>query len=130
MSINFGRGVMLRPKGLKELKENNMGYVNREELVKLLAQYTGFTISDTRELVEGYTTIVERLLRAGHEVRFGDLGRFKLKDMAAQSERKGYSPKTKGTITIAAKPAYKKPEFAFTKSFRKEIRAITEKDGR
>lgn len=106
-----------------------MGYVNRDELVRLVAKYTGFTISDTREMVEAYTVIVERLLREGHSVRFGDLGRFKLKDMAAQSERKGYSPKVKGLVTISAKPAYKKPEFAFTQSFRKEIRAISEKSG-
>ena len=40
-----------------------MGYVNRDELVRLVAKYTGFTISDTREMVEAYAVIVERLLR-------------------------------------------------------------------
>jgi DNA-binding protein HU-beta len=79
--------------------------MNKDELVKAVAEKTGFTQKDAKACVDAFTAVVTDALKAGDPVTLVGFGTFKVADRA---ERTGRNPQTKEAIII---PATKVPVF-------------------
>lgn len=98
------------------------------EAISLTAKYTGYTQEVVKEIVYGYAHIIQEVMKMGYGIKMPYIGRFYLTQRNEQAGRKFKKPSTGEIVDLPTRPAYKKPSFRFTPSFKKEIRDITEGD--
>lgn len=103
-----------------------MAYINDADFIRMLSKYTHIKQSVLKEIRDAECLITKRLLEEGNQISFGDLGKFRLRDMAEQKERAWKNPHTNEIVTIESKPPYQKPMFQFSIPFKAKIREKTE----
>lgn len=86
--------------------------MNKQELVKHLAESADVTKAQAESVLNTLVTTVLDMVRAGHEIAIADLGKFSSKGRAA---RKGRNPATGESIDIAAKCM---PKFSAAKALK------------
>jgi DNA-binding protein HU-beta len=96
---------------------NEANGVNREVLVSMMAETTGFTKKDSKVALEAMLSCVQTALANGESVKLAGFGTFKIKETAA---RVGRNPKTGEQIAI---PAGTKPTFSFSTQFKDAVKA-------
>ena len=89
--------------------------MNKGELIKALADKTGFSQKDAAAFYEAFVATVTETLKAGDKVQLVGFGSFEVKDVAAKT---GINPQTKESVEI---PACKKPVMKFGKAFKAEL---------
>ena len=99
-----------------------MAYINDADFIRMLSKYTHIKQSVLKEIRDAECLITKRLLEGGNQISFGDLGKFRLRDMAEQKERTWKNPHTNEIVTIESKPPYQKPMFQFSIPFKAKIR--------
>ena len=103
-----------------------MAYINDADFIRMLSKYTHIKQSVLKEIRDAECLITKRLLEEGNQISFGDLGKFRLIDMAEQKEKTWKNPHTNEIVTIESKPPYQKPMFQFSIPFKAKIREKTE----
>ena len=78
--------------------------MNKSELINAIAEKAGLSKVDAKKALEAFTGAVEEALVAGDKVALVGFGTFSINE---KGERTGINPKTKETITIAAKKVVK-----------------------
>ncbi len=78
--------------------------MTRTELIEALSSEAGQDKKDTKQFLEALVTVVERTIKAGGEVPFKGLGKFKVQHRKA---RVGRNPLTGAEIQIPAKTVAK-----------------------
>lgn len=86
--------------------------MNKQELIKHLAESTGVTKAQAESVLNVLVTTVLDTVRAGNEIAITDLGKFSTSERAA---RKGRNPATGESIDIAAK---RTPKFSAAKALK------------
>ena len=89
--------------------------MNKGELIKTLADKTGFTQKDATAFYDAFIGTITETLKAGDKVQLVGFASFEVKDVAAKS---GINPQTKAPVEI---PACKKPVAKFGKAFKAEL---------
>ena len=78
--------------------------MNKTEFISAVAEKAGLTKMDAKKAVEAYAEVISEALNAGDKVALLGFGTFSVTE---KGERQGINPKTKETITIAARKAVK-----------------------
>lgn len=86
--------------------------MNKQELVKHLAESAEVTKAQAESVLNALVTTVVDTVRSGNEISITDLGKFGTKERAA---RKGRNPSTGESIEIAAK---RSPKFSPAKALK------------
>ncbi len=86
--------------------------MNKGELIKAMADKTGFSQKDAAAAYEAFVATVTDALKAGDKVQLVGFGSFEVKDVAAKT---GINPQTKESVNI---PACKKPVMKFGKAYK------------
>ena len=74
--------------------------MNKEEMVSVLAQHTGFTKKDSEMALDAVFQIISDTLASGHKVQIVGFGTFEVKERAP---RTGRNPKANLPVYIPAK---------------------------
>ncbi len=90
--------------------------MNRTELIDALAAEASVEKNDAKRFLDALTTVVEKAMRAGGEVPFKGLGKFRVQHRKA---RTGRNPITGDPVEIAAKTVVK---FTVAKSLKDLIK--------
>lgn len=81
--------------------------ISKAQFIAMVAEDTGFTVKDTKEVVESTLATLASQLSANEEISFQGFGKFGVKHRAA---RKGRNPQTGEDMTFkAAQVPYFKP---------------------
>lgn len=86
--------------------------MNKNELVRAIANNAGITLKDASAVLDGFVTAVTDALKEGEKIQISGFGTFEVKEKAA---REGINPKTGEKIKIAAS---KIPTFKFGKAYK------------
>lgn len=86
--------------------------MNKNELIRAIANNAGLTIKDANAAFDGYVKAVTDALKKGDKIQISGFGTYEIKKKAA---REGINPKTGAKIKIAAS---KVPAFKFGKAFK------------
>lgn len=86
--------------------------MNKGELIKAMAEKTGFTNKDAAAAYEAFIASVTDALKAGEKVQLVGFGTLEVKEVAAKT---GINPQTKAPVEI---PACKKPVMKFGKAYK------------
>ncbi|MBR2871511.1 MAG: HU family DNA-binding protein [Clostridia bacterium] len=86
--------------------------MNKNELVRAIANKLGITLKDAAENLDGVIAAITEGLKAGEKIQISGFGTFSLKEKEA---REGVNPKTGEKIKIAAS---KIPTFKFGKAYK------------
>lgn len=86
--------------------------MNKGELVKELADVTGFTQKDAAQFLDSYYDVVTKALKKGEKVQLVGLGTYEVKHRAAGVRT---NPQTKEKVHV---PAAKVPVFKFGKAYK------------
>ena len=86
--------------------------MNKNELVRAIANKAGLTLKDAANALDGFIGAVSEGLNAGEKVQISGFGSFELKSKPA---REGINPKTGEKIKISAS---KIPAFKFGKAYK------------
>lgn len=86
--------------------------MNKNELVRTIANNAGITLKDASAVLDGFVTAVTDALKEGEKIQISGFGTFEVKEKAA---REGINPKTGEKIKIAAS---KIPTFKFGKAYK------------
>lgn len=78
--------------------------MNKTELVKKIAEKSGLSQAQGKEALEATLASIKEALEAGESVQLIGFGTFSVTE---RPERQGINPRTKETITIAAKKVAK-----------------------
>ena len=89
--------------------------MNKGELIKAIANKTGFSQKDATAAYEAFIETVTETLKAGDKVQLVGFGTFEVKDVPAKT---GINPQTKEAVAI---PACKKPVMKFGKAYKDEF---------
>ena len=89
--------------------------MNKGELIKAMAEKTGFTNKDAAAAYEAFIASVTDALKAGEKVQLVGFGTLEVKEVAAKT---GINPQTGEKVEIAA---CKKPVMKFGKSYKELI---------
>lgn len=89
--------------------------MNKNELVRAIANKAGFTLKDADEALDAFVGAITDALKAGDKVQVSGFGTFEVKSKAA---RTGINPKTGAKIKIAAS---KSPVFKFGKAYKDQF---------
>lgn len=89
--------------------------MNKQELIDVLSDETGFTKADANRFLEAYTATVTKALKKGKDIQLVGFGTFKVTKRKA---RKGRNPQTGAELKI---PARKVPAFRPGKSLREAV---------
>ena len=89
--------------------------MNKGELIKAMAEKTGFSAKDAAAAYEAFVASVTEALKAGEKVQLVGFGSFEVKEVAAKT---GINPQTKEKVEIEA---CKKPVMKFGKSYKELI---------
>ena len=86
--------------------------MNKGELIKAIAEKTGFTNKDAGIAYDAFVCAVTETLKAGEKVQLVGFGTIEVKDVPAKT---GINPQTKAPVAI---PACKKPVMKFGKAYK------------
>lgn len=86
--------------------------MNKGELIRELAEQTGYTQKDAAEFLEAYINVITKTMRAGEKVQLVGFGTYELKHRAAGVRT---NPQTKEKVNV---PATNVPTFKFGKAYR------------
>lgn len=86
--------------------------MNKNELVRAIANNAGITVKDAGAAFDGYVKAITDALKKGDKVQISGFGSYEIKKKAA---RDGINPKTGKKIKIAASKA---PAFKFGKAYK------------
>ena len=86
--------------------------MNKQEMLKAVAEKSGMTIKDTGVFYEAFVEILSETLRAGDKVALVGFGTFSAKKRA---ERTAINPRTKEKVQV---PATVVPSLKFGSSFK------------
>ena len=86
--------------------------MNKGELIKAMADKTGFSQKDAAAAYEAFIASVTESLKAGEKVQLVGFGSLEVKEVAAKT---GINPQTKAPVEI---PACKKPVMKFGKAYK------------
>lgn len=86
--------------------------MNKGELIRELAETTGYTQKDAAEFLDAYINVVTKALKNGEKVQLVGFGTYELKRRAAGIRT---NPQTKEKIQV---PATNVPTFKFGKAYR------------
>ena len=86
--------------------------MNKNELVRAIANKAGLTLKDAANALDGFISAVSEGLNSGEKVQISGFGSFELKSKPA---REGINPKTGAKIKISAS---KIPAFKFGKAYK------------
>ena len=86
--------------------------MNKGELIKAMAEKTGFSQKDAAAAYEAFIASVTESLKAGEKVQLVGFGSLEVKEVAAKT---GINPQTKAPVEI---PACKKPVMKFGKAYK------------
>ncbi len=86
--------------------------MNKNELIRAMANNAGITLKDAATALEGFIGAVTEGLKNGEKIQISGFGTFELKSKEA---RQGINPKTGEKINIAAS---KIPAFKFGKAYK------------
>ncbi len=86
--------------------------MNKNELVRAIANKAGITLKEASIALEGFIGAVTDGLKAGEKIQISGFGSFEIKEKPA---REGFNPKTGEKIKIAAS---KIPAFKFGKAYK------------
>ncbi|MBE7083793.1 MAG: HU family DNA-binding protein [Clostridiales bacterium] len=86
--------------------------MNKNELVRAIANKAGITLKDASIALEGFIGAVTDGLKAGEKIQISGFGTFEIKEKPA---RDGFNPKTGEKIKIDAS---KIPAFKFGKAYK------------
>ena len=86
--------------------------MNKGELIKAMADKTGFSQKDAAAAYDAFIASVTDALKAGDKVQLIGFGSFELKEVAAKT---GINPRTQAKVEIAA---CKKPVMKFGKAYK------------
>lgn len=89
--------------------------MNKEDMVGILAQRTGFIRRDAEKAFDAVFQIIAEALSAGKKVQVVGFGTFEVKDRAP---RTGRNPRANTTVKI---PACKSPSFKAGKSLKDAV---------
>ena len=78
--------------------------MNKSEFISAVAAKSGLTKVDAKKAVDAYAETLTEALKAGDKVALLGFGSF---SVVEKGERQGINPKTKETITIAARKSVK-----------------------
>ena len=86
--------------------------MNKGELIKAMAEKTGFSQKDAAAAYEAFIASVTEALKAGDKVQLVGFGSFEVKNVEAKT---GINPATGAAVAI---PACKKPVMKFGKAYK------------
>jgi DNA-binding protein HU-beta len=86
--------------------------MNKGELIKELADTTGYTQKDAAAFLEAYVEVVTKALKAGEKIQLVGFGTYELKKRAAGIRT---NPQTKAKVSV---PASNVPAFKFGKAYK------------
>ena len=86
--------------------------MNKNELIRAVANKAGITLKDAGETIDALTCVVFDALKKGDKIQLSGFGGFEVKKKPA---RKGVNPATGAQINI---PASTQPVFKFSKTFK------------
>ena len=86
--------------------------MNKGELIRNIAERTGFTQKDTGEFLEAYLAEITQALKEGEKVQLVGHGTYELKTRKAGLR---INPQTKQKVKV---PACKVPTFKFGKAYK------------
>ena len=86
--------------------------MNKNELIRVIANKTGFTLKDAATSLDGVLGAITDALKDGEKIQISGFGTFEMK---TKSAREGINPKTQEKITIAET---KVPSFKFGKAYK------------
>ncbi|MGI5842033.1 MAG: HU family DNA-binding protein [Christensenellales bacterium] len=86
--------------------------MNKGELIRELAETTGYTQKDAAAFLDAYVEVVTKALEKGEKVQLVGFGTYELKKRAAGVRT---NPQTKEKVQV---PASKVPTFKFGKAYK------------
>lgn len=86
--------------------------MNKGELIRELAEVTGYTQKDAAEFLDAYISVITKAMKAGEKVQLVGFGTYELKRRAAGVRT---NPQTKEKVNV---PATNVPTFKFGKAYR------------
>lgn len=108
----------------KGLKRTNR--VNDEQLIRLIAKYTGMTIASVRTMKESESNVIKYQLKSGRKVGYGNIGKFGLELSPYVEEHDGKNPYTGEEVYVEAREPFYYPQMTFLPAFKQEVRELTE----
>ncbi len=93
-------------------KKTDVKKVNRQDLVKEIANKTGLKQKDVKEVIAAFEETIIEYLSKGYKVTLMNFGTWEIKE---RKERKGRNPQTGEEITI---PATRVPKFTAGKNLK------------
>jgi len=92
-----------------------MGIVNKDELVRGVAERSGLAVGEAKSAVEATLQEISKQLASGNEIRLTGFGKF---SAVERSAREGRNPKTGESMQIAAKTV---PKFSAGAELKKAV---------
>lgn len=92
-----------------------MGIVNKDELVRGVAERSGLAVGEAKSAVEATLAEITQQIAGGNEVRLTGFGKFAA---VKRSAREGRNPKTGESMQIAAKTV---PKFSAGAELKKAV---------
>ena len=89
--------------------------MNKNELVRAIANNAGITLKDAGIALDGFIAAITDGLNAGEKIQISGFGTFEIKEKPA---REGINPKTQEKISISAS---KIPTFKFGKAYKDSV---------
>ena len=89
--------------------------MNKNDLVRAIANNAGLTLKDAGNALDGFIAAVTEELKKGEKIQISGFGSFEVKEKAA---REGINPKTGEKIHIAASTV---PSFQFGKAYKDQF---------
>lgn len=90
--------------------------MNKRELIKSVAENGHVSIKEAHAALDMVVEAIMAEVSAGNDITLAGFGSFKVIDVDAHNAR---NPKTGETVSV---PAYKKPTFKFSKSFKDSMK--------
>ena len=89
--------------------------MNKQELLRAVAEKSGMTIKDTGVFYEAFVETLKETLKTGDKIALVGFGTFSVKKRPA---RTAINPRTKAKVSV---PATVVPSLKFGKSFKEEL---------
>ncbi len=86
--------------------------MNKGELIRELAEVTGYSQKNAAEFLDAYVNVVTKAMQSGEKVQLVGFGTYELKQRAAGVRT---NPQTKEKVNV---PATKVPTFKFGKAYK------------
>lgn len=103
-----------------------MTIVRGDDLLSLVAKYTGYNKEVVKDIMSAQSEVLITLLKNGYGARVPLLGTITLSTHKAREERQFKKPKDGEMVTLRATDEYQTPRFKFRDSLMKEFKELTE----